>query len=190
MKRFAVPALSALLALSFSLPAVGAELAGVAMPDKMETGGKTLSLVGLGVRSKTIFAVKVYVAGLYMETPAKDAAVVLSSDQPKALAMEFVYSEVSGQQLQDAWKEGFAANTPKAEADLKARMDRFVGLFTTPVKKGEKVLLSYLPGIGTIVTIAGKEAPVIPGADFATALFAIWFGDKPADAGLKAAVLK
>jgi hypothetical protein len=190
MKRFAVLALSALLAFAFSLPAAAGELAGVSMPDKMETGGRTLTLVGLGVRSKTIFAVKVYVAGLYMETPDREAAVVLSSDQPKALAMEFVYSEVSGRQLQDAWKEGFAANTPKADAGLSARMDTFVGLFTTPLKKGERVLLSYLPGTGTTVNIAGREAAPIPGADFATALFAIWFGDKPADAGLKAAVLK
>jgi hypothetical protein len=190
MKRFAVLALCPLLALAFSLPAAAAELAGVTMPEKMETGGKTLSLVGLGVRSKTIFAVKVYVAGLYMEAPSKDAAAVISFDQPRALAMEFVYSEVSGQQLQDAWREGFAANTPGADAGLKARMDAFVGLFTTPLKKGGRVLISYLPGAGTVVNIAGKEAAPIPGADFASALFAIWFGEKPADSGLKASVLK
>jgi hypothetical protein len=182
--------LAAVLAVVLALPVFAAELAGVTMTGKMETGGKSLSLVGLGVRTKTIFAVKVYVAGLYLEAPSKDAATVISSDQPKALVMEFVYPEVSGPQLQDAWKEGFAANTPQAEADLKARMDKFTGLFTSPVKKGEKVVLSYLPGTGTAISIAGKEAALIPGADFASALFAIWFGDHPADAGLKAAILK
>lgn len=190
MKPLALHALAAVLALGLPLSAAAAELAGVAMSDRIEAGGKSLSLVGLGVRTKTIFAVKVYVAGLYMENPSKDAAGVVSSDQAKSLVMEFVYSEVSGSQLQDAWKEGFAANTPKAEADLKARMDRFTGLFTAPVKKGEKVVLSYLPGAGTTVTIAGREAALIPGADFAAALFAIWFGEKPADSGLKESVLK
>jgi hypothetical protein len=196
--------LCALLTLWPVPSAFAAALAGVTMPDAVEVGGKSLPLVGLGLHSKAIVetpgflglpkisgpSVKVYVVALYMEKPTRDAASVVSADSPKAIVVEFVYSEVSAEQLQKAWSDGFTDNTPDPKAALKSRMDRFVALFDAPAKRGDRAVMAYLPGIGTTVTLAGREAAVIPGADFASVLFAIWFGDDPADAGLKASVLK
>ncbi len=204
MKRAALLSCCAVLTVCLSLPAAAAGPAGVKMPEAIEAGGKSLPLVGAGLHSKNIvqipgilglpgipgIPVDVYVAALYMETPTRNAAMVVSSDSPKAIALEFVYSKVSGKQLRDAWRDGFADNTPGADADLKARMDRFVDLFNASAKKGQRAVMTYLPGAGTTVTLDGREAALIPGADFASALFAIWFGDKPADAELKAAILK
>ena len=67
----AVSSLSTLLT-----TAVGGELAGVTLPDTLKAGDRTLKLNGLGLRKKSI--VKVYVGGLYLESPSKDAGAVLT----------------------------------------------------------------------------------------------------------------
>src|SRR5262249_60989392 len=53
-----------------SLHALAAELAGATLPDTLKAGEKTLKLNGLGLRKKAVF--KVYVGGLYLESPSKD----------------------------------------------------------------------------------------------------------------------
>ena len=54
----------------------------------MSAGEKTLKLNGLGLRKKAIF--KVYVGGLYLEAPSKDAAAIVAADAPKAVRMHFL----------------------------------------------------------------------------------------------------
>jgi hypothetical protein len=51
--------------------------------------------------------------------------------------------------------------------------------------EGDKYIFAYEPGIGTTVNLKGDVKATIPGADFASALMAIWFGDKLGDGGLK-----
>jgi hypothetical protein len=57
------------------------------------------------------------------------------------------------------------------------------------INQGGTVLLDYLPGIGTRVTINGVTRITIPGADFNRALLRIWLGDRPVDGRLKQALL-
>ena len=64
---------------------LAAELAGATLPDTLSAGDKTLKLNGLGLRKKAMF--KVYVGGLYLESPSKDAGRILASDQARAIRM-------------------------------------------------------------------------------------------------------
>jgi hypothetical protein len=47
----------------------------------------------------------------------------------------------------------------------------------------------YVPGDGTSLLYNGKRLGMVPGAEFAAAFFAIWFGEKPLDPGLKRKLL-
>jgi hypothetical protein len=67
--------------------ALAGELSGVTLPDTLGAGGKTLKLNGLGLRKK--FVVKVYVGGLYLESPSKDASAILAADQARPSACIF-----------------------------------------------------------------------------------------------------
>lgn len=163
------------------------ELAGVTMPDKVVIGGKECSLVGMGVRTRFFF--KIYVGGVYMAEPSRDERVVISSDQPKRLVLYFVHSKVEKEKLVDAWREGFEKNSGPQLASLKSRIDRFNSFFDNDVKRGEEAVITYLPGTGTEVIFRGASKGVIEGKDFMEALFKIWFGEKPADAGLKKGLL-
>jgi hypothetical protein len=57
------------------------------------------------------------------------------------------------------------------------------------VVKGDEILLTYVPGRGTVVTAKGVEKGIIEGKDFADALFAVWLGPNPAQEDLKRALL-
>ncbi|HIQ37643.1 MAG TPA: hypothetical protein EYH36_06575 [Desulfocapsa sulfexigens] len=61
---------------------------------------------------------------------------------------------------------------------LEPQIKQFNDLFIN-VHKGEEIILDYIPGSGTTVTIAGNLKGTIQGADFNRALFSIWLGDDP-----------
>jgi hypothetical protein len=164
------------------------EIAGITLPDSINTGEKTCRLAGDGIRKKLF--IKVYAAGLYLEKPAIDLEEVINSDQVKAMLMHFVYRRVSADKLNKAWREGFAKNTPGAGSDLKTKMADFIALFKDAAVRGDRILLAYQPGQGTTVNFNGRQLGTIPGHDFNQALMKVWFGESPADRGLKESISK
>ena len=169
-------------------PVLALELAGVNLADTLEgADGAQLSLNGAGVRSKFVF--KIYVAGLYLQQPADKVSTVLEPDAQKHIVMHFVYDKVEKEKLVDAWNEGFAANLGDgARQELAPSIATFNAMFDTVVK-GDTIVLAYVPGKGTSVTVAGKEKGVVEGKPFNDALLSIWLGQKPVTAELKSALL-
>ena len=55
-------------------------------------------------------------------------------------------------------------------------------------KKGSTIVITYVPGTGTVLARPG-DRQVIPGKDFADALFSVWLGREPVDSDLKAGLL-
>jgi hypothetical protein len=164
--------------------AVAAELSGVTLPDTLKVGEKTLKLNGLGLRKKAVF--KVYVGGLYLESPSKDAGAILMADQGKALRMHFL-RDLTKAQLVEAFQEGFEENV-KDRAPQKAAFDRMLAL-VPDVKEGSTLTFTYLPGKGTTLSAGSKELGVFEGKGFADAVFAIWLGPKPPSEDLKKGML-
>ena len=164
--------------------ALAGELAGITLPDTLKTGEKTLKLNGLGLRKKSIF--KVYVGGLYLESPSKDAGAILASDQAKAIRMHFL-RDLTKAQLVEAFQEGFEANA-KDKAAEKAAFDKMLAL-VPDVKEGSTMTFAYLPGKGTTLSAGTKELGVFEGKGFADAVFSIWLGPKPPSDDLKKGML-
>ena len=165
------------------------ELAGVDIAQQASMSGlqKPLQLNGAGVRTKFFF--KIYIGALYLPEKQKNANLILKSETPNRILMHFIYDEVSKEKLVNAWQEGFENNTEKAEfKELKDRLAKFNNMFSS-VHAGDVVLLDYLPGKGTFVSIKGVDKGVIKGADFNRALLAVWLGDDPVTEDLKEAML-
>jgi len=182
--------MSVLLASAMLLPAtmVGATtVKGVSFPDAATIGGRECRLNGVGVRTKVI--ISVYLGALYLGTPTGDASAAITADEPKRIVMHFVYSKVGVEDMRKAWREGFGANSAATLPQLSERLERFSGWFDTDLLKGEQVVMTYLPGQGTEVSVRGKVRGVIEGADFMRALWSVWLGEKPADGGLKKGML-
>jgi len=160
-------------------------LAGVTLPDTVQVGTTTLLLNGMGLRTK--FVVKVYVAGLYLEQKSTDPSVILKSDTPKRIVMHFLHG-VSKSQMADAFQESFNDNAPEASKTMKADIDRLLGALE-PLKEGDQMVFTYVPGTGTTLTIKGQEKLTIAGPAFAPVLFSVWLGPKPPNADLKRGML-
>jgi hypothetical protein len=171
-----------------ALPAHALEIAGVPVVETVETeDGAVLHLNGAGIRKKFLF--DIYLAQLYLPQPLSAAAEVIASDGRKRVVMHFLHSEVGRDKLVAAWEEGFADNTAAAElAQLREKIDTFNGLFVD-VKKDELIVLDYLPGTGTVVTVAGAVKGTIAGKEFNDALLRIWLGEKPINKELKKQLL-
>ena len=164
--------------------ALAAQMEGATLADTLKAGEKTLKLNGLGLRKKAVF--KVYVGALYLETPSKDAAAILASDQAKAIRMHFL-RDLSKAQLVEAFQEGFEANA-KDKAVQKAAFDKMLAL-VPDVKSGSTLTFTYLPGKGTTLQVADRELGVFEGKGFADAVFSIWLGSKPPSEDLRKGML-
>jgi chalcone isomerase-like protein len=174
--------------LSFLLIAAaarGAEVAGVKMPDTVTVEGKTLKLNGMGLRKKVVF--KVYVAGFYLETPTKAPEAILASDQIRRMDLRVLRS-LKAAQVTEAIEEGFEKNSKAQMGALKDRLAKFSAMFSN-VAEGDEILMTYVPGKGTSVSVRGVEKGTVEGKDFADALFAVWLGPHPVQEDLKKALL-
>ena len=132
-KRVALAVVAALALSLAAPPLIAKELAGVKAADTLSVGGKTLTLNGLGLRKKIGF--KVYVGGLYLEAPSKDAAAIVAADAPKAIRMHFTRG-IGKDKLVDAFKEGFENNTKDKGAAEKPAIDKFLS-WVSDVKDGD-----------------------------------------------------
>ncbi len=162
-----------------------ATLAGVTLPDTEQVGSTKLMLNGLGIRTK--YMVKVYVAGLYLEQKSSDADAIIKADAPKRIVMKFVHG-ASKSQMSDAFEESFHDNTPDAVKTMKPDIDRLLAALE-PVKVGDEMVFTYVPGTGTTYTMNGQERLTIAGPAFGPVLFSVWLGPKPPNTDLKKGML-
>ena len=184
-----------ILALLFAVASAGAqaaEVGGIKLDDRLRLapGGPELVLNGAGIRTRMIF--KVYVAGLYLPEKKGTTGDVLALAGPKRVAMTML-RDLSAQQLSEALADGIRNNSSAAEKEaLKARIDELLAIMNSlgEAKKGDAILLDFLPASGTRIVVNGQpRGKPITGDDFYRALLRIWLGDKPVDDDLKKGML-
>jgi len=181
------------IAASFStFPSIvqASECSGVKMPERIALGNTNLVLNGMGIRRATIFSVRVYVGGLYIEKPTRNARDVLSSSAAKRLTLHFV-RDVSSGEMADAINEGIRKNASgPAEVDSGLRQASKITRHMPPLRKGIELTFDYLPGKGLQVLAANRPIATSDDTNFIQLLFRIWFGLKPPDEDLKAGMLR
>jgi hypothetical protein len=168
-----------ILAASLTLAAVTAEaatVAGVNLEDKITVNNQALVLNGSGLRKK--FVVKVYVGGLYLPAKQSNAATVIATDGARRMVMHFLYS-VTKSQMADAWSEGLEDNTPKASPEVRTAF-KTLESWMEDVPKGNRIVLTYVPGIGTTVEVNGKNKGTLGGKAVSDAILNTWIGPDPA----------
>jgi Chalcone isomerase-like len=186
MRRLA-SVLCVLAGLALALPSsiLAADVGGVKVPDTMTADGNMLKLNGAGIRKKAIF--KVYVAGLYVENPSKDASALLSSSEAKQMHL-WMLRDIKGANVSGAIADGFQLNSKAALPQLQPRLDQLAKMIPD-MKEGDQMSLTFVPDKGTVVNVRGTDVGTIEGRDFADALFAVWLGPNPVQDDLKQALL-
>jgi hypothetical protein len=177
-----------LLAMSLLLSgasAGGAEIQEVYFKDSITIDGTTLQIRGTGL-FRFMRVVKAYVGALYMleETPSERVL----TDTPKRLEIEYFHA-IKAEDFGSASNKVMAQNVgPEKFENLKPRLDEQNALYRD-VQPGDRYALSYVPGKGTELALNGEPLGVIKGADFASALYAMWLGEKPMNKSFKRQLL-
>jgi chalcone isomerase-like protein len=184
-----------LLAALFVLSVVGSALAQEVIEPRSGTkfavkDGDT-SLLGVGLRTKTIAKIKVYAIGLYVADTAISGPLkgqagtpdlyreLVNGDFKKKVVMKFL-RDVSTDQIRDAFKDslkGTGSNT-----------DVWITYFND-IHSGQECVIGWTPGVGLETKVAGVDKPAINDQAFASSVFAIWLGDKPIQEDLKQELL-
>ena len=171
----------------FSITAFGAEVSGVRMPDAITVEGRPLKLNGIGVRTKTVFAIKVYVAGLYLEMPSHNPDQIIASDSVRRVEMQMTHNAPKDKLL-DELLDGLKRNSRDKTAALRERLDKFLS-GVPDLKEGQVLSITYVPGRGTSIKGTGGSEVTVPGKDFADAILLVWLGANPLDDDLKKRLL-
>jgi hypothetical protein len=167
-----------ILAAALTLAAAGADaatLSGVTVPDSIMVNNQKLVLNGAAMRKK--FIIKVYVGALYLTAKQSNAAAIIAADAPRRQVLHFVFDVDKGK-MAEAWSEGLADNTPNASPEVKTAF-KTLSSWMEDMKDGQQIVLTYVPGIGTTVEVAGKNKGVLGGKAVADAILNTWLGPKP-----------
>ena len=148
-----------------------------------------MSLLGVGLRTRTFLKVKVYAIGLYASEAALAGPLakakpgtaayykeLVSGDFDKQITMKFV-RDLSADQIKSAFREVLEAADPQ-------KTDLFVSYFGE-LKIGQEATLRWISGGTLQTTVAGLGKPEIKDPRFAEAIFGIWLGEKPVQEEIK-----
>ena len=180
MKKLAF-ALSFLL---LSSHAFALDIAGVKVSPTVTVRQKTLTLNGAGIRKK--FFIKVYVGSLYTERRVATPAQLLADPGEKLIRMNFVH-KVGREKIVEAFAEGLANNSPAVAHSPEAK--EFLSSFRDDFAVGDTVDIVVSPDGTVSVSHNGKALGTVRSQAFARGVLLIWFGEKPADKGLKEGML-
>jgi hypothetical protein len=177
-----------LLAMTMSLSIIsagGAEIEGVYFKDSIKIDGTTLQIRGTGL-FRFLRVIKAYVGALYMLEETRSENVL--TDTPKRLEIEYFHA-IKAEDFGSASNKVMAQNVgPEEFQKLKPRLEQQNALYRD-VQPGDRYSLSYVPGNGTELALNGEPLGLIEGADFASALYAMWLGEKPMNTSFKRQLL-
>jgi hypothetical protein len=173
------------LVCGLAAPAWTAQIEGVTFPEEIRVAETTFKLHGLGtVHYLALF--KVYVGALYLpedEHPDED-----QGGRPRRLELSYLYDFKANDFRRAMRKRIVVGLTDEERTRLAARIEAFCRFFRD-VSVGDRYAMTFVPGSGTSLELNGQVLGSVAGADFAHALFNIWLGDDPLDAGFRAALL-
>ena len=178
-----------LLALALATPALAQEIAEPKSGVKFAAKSGDMSLLGVGLRTKTMLKVKVYAVGFYVADSAlagplaafkgkTDSAPFYKDlawgDFDKQIVMKFT-RDVTTDQIRGAFRETLQGTS---------KVDQFLGYFGD-TKEGQEYVITWKPGGVLATKVAGADKPDIADKSFAAAVFGIWLGEKPIQGDIK-----
>ncbi|QIZ77205.1 chalcone isomerase family protein [Ferrimonas lipolytica] len=176
-----------LSALSLSIALCGTAnaetIADVELQANIDVQGQALTYYGAGIRKKLFM--KLYVGSLYSQQNGLSAEAIIAGESISAVRLNILSSMITSDRMVDTIEEGFEKASNGNVAQLRDRIDNFVGVFNQPIEVGDQFTLVSLPGTGIEAFKNGQLLTMVEGDDFRQTLLAIWLGEEPADDDLK-----
>ena len=157
-------------------------------PDTVEAGGRTLTLVGAGLRERWWF--DVYTMGAYAERRRCDPQMLIATDRAKSLRIDLL-RDVAAKTMAGALEDAFERNLPpNVSLGLQSQIDTFLAYFRKDLKKGDRIELTYVPGVGTaLIQNQEQQGWTLEGEGLADLLWSSYFSASTCCDGLKKQIL-
>lgn len=172
------------------LGAQALEIQGVTVEPTITMGGTKLVLNGAGVRYKAFF--KINVTEIHAVKRFATLEELLALPGPKRVTITLL-REIPFDQMGKSLTRGIEDNYPKGNrSGLIPSLIRISELFsdTKQLMPGDRVLIEWVPGIGTVLTVKGKvQGEPFKDPELFRAVMSIWLGPTPIDFKLKDALL-
>jgi hypothetical protein len=162
------------------------EVGGVTVPRTIVFKEKTLTLNGVGERSKMF--TELYVQALYLSQLTQDANLILESDIEMAIRIQITSSLVTSKKLSKALAKGMEKSVGQ-DGILKLtkevqELENLIGREIT--KAGDSFNLFYNPFDKSLwIYKNDKYEGKIESFEFKKAFFGIWLSENPVDKDLK-----
>jgi hypothetical protein len=154
------------------------EVLGVAFPGEKVVRGKTLKLNGVAYR-KALGFVKVYVVGLYLETPTKDPQEIIDSEQIKHMHTHYLTGKATAEKLRDGFIDLMEqCNPPDLVEKHRADINLYASWLDKDMQPGMTSISTYVPGIGLTLEYQGDIKGTMPGKEFAQMYYRYNVGKK------------
>lgn len=174
----------------------------VDFPAELRTPAGVQLLTGTGVRLRTVFNVKVYTFGLYVDRGgartalapwrgksaadlARDESLyaeLLKGSFPMTMRLQMARA-VSARQMAEAFEDALAPRVARgAQGNMPGGADalrRFRALFTSELRNGTELLFTWAPGDKLLVAIGGQQVGEIENRALCWALFDVYLGPTP-----------
>jgi Chalcone isomerase-like len=150
-----------------------------------------MSLLGVGLRTKSFLKFKVYALGLYVADSALSGPLavhrgkvgtsafyrdIIVGDFDKQFVLKLV-RDLSAEQIQGNFRSHLTQANPKL-------VDQFVSYFGA-TRAGQEADLRWVAGQRLETTVGGVVKEPIPDKAFADEVFAIWLRDRPAEDAIR-----
>jgi hypothetical protein len=177
-----------LLALMVSTEALALTVEGKEFESSVNVDGKSLKLIGAGLREKGWM--DVYVLGAYTESGSCRPANVIKDEEVKYLRFQML-RDVKGSKMASTIGKAFDDAIPDdADPSLRSQRDEFKSYFKETVRKNQTMEFIYAPGQGVVFRQDGKQlgAP-LKGKPFQEVLWSIYFGPQTCCRELRDSIL-
>src|SRR5690242_8326923 len=134
-------------------------MAGVRLPDAISLQGRELLLDHMELKKMLFF--EVYVWGLYLEQTPDSTQEAIAFQGPKQLQLHFRRS-INREQLVESFR-GFLAHSAVMRAPEMKRQSELLVQSLKGVRKGDTLLITYLPGKGLLISGEASQGAAIPG---------------------------
>lgn len=173
--------LAVLVLVMFSASAAASEgikILGITFPAEKVVEGKTLKLNGVAYR-KALGFIKVYVVGLYLETPTKDASDVIASEQTKQLYFHYLTNKATAKKLREGYLELMQnCNPPELYNRNQKDVELYASWLDKDMKPGLTSISTYVPGKGLTLEYQGENRGTISNPEFIRMYYTYNFGEK------------
>ena len=138
-----------MFALLISTLCLAGSIAGVEMPDSIQSHGRELHLNGMGLRERLSF--DIYVAGLYTPFKSSDPKRFLRPSVPKQIHCEVIFPRVPKARMVSTMTENLK-NNPNVSDEVAETMTALLSRLDD-LEKGDQMIFTYHPKDGLVLTV-------------------------------------